>query len=72
MHSHRRRTLRVHVDTQAQPIPESAICCCCEDDAGQRIASYRRAQQHGDYPDTPREPLASGRCAFCRLAVGAR
>lgn len=65
MHSHRKRTLMVHVDTQGNPITESAICCCCEDDAGQRIASYRRAQRHGDFPETPRLPLATGRCGFC-------
>lgn len=65
MHTHRGRRLRVHVDTQGQPIIDSAICCCCEDNTAQRIESYLRAQRHGDFPEASRVPLATGRCAFC-------
>jgi hypothetical protein len=72
MHSHRRRTLRVHVDKRGEPITDSIICCCCEDHAGHRIESYRRAQRHGDFPEASRVPLASGQCHFCWRQVKAR
>jgi hypothetical protein len=65
MHHHTRRTLKVHKDRSGDPIPESVICCCCEDDAGNRMQSYRRAIDHGNFDSTPRESLAGGHCAFC-------
>jgi hypothetical protein len=72
VHSHRRRTLRVHLDRDGQPIQPSTICCCCEDSAGNRIASFRRAKDNGNFEETPRVPLASGHCGFCGRSVKER
>lgn len=72
MHSHTRRTLMAHFDVHDLPIMESAICCCCEDDAGRRMASYKRAKDHGEFESSPRQPIAEGVCVFCRRVVRAK
>lgn len=71
MHSHHGgKTVRAHFDRNDQPILVSAICCCCEDGAGNRMASWSAAKRTGSYDEGSRKPLDSGRCAFCRKKIG--
>lgn len=73
MHSHKKgRALAAHMTFDEKPITASAICCCCEDGAGNRIGSWTRAKEQPDYDQSSRQTISAGRCAFCGWKGGTK